>query len=69
MIFGPLIYAILANICYLLGPLVNTLDRSGMPSKRLFRAGLFFSLFLAGLPGAWAVAAWVGTLITGHKLD
>jgi hypothetical protein len=69
MIIGPFFYAILANICYTLGPLFDFIRNDGTPSKRLFKTGLIFSLVLTSLPGLWAVVAWVGTLITGHKLD
>ena len=69
MILGPPVYAVLANCCYFLGPLLNSFDRRGKPNKKLFRTGLFFSLSITALPGLWAVLAWVGTLITGRKLD
>jgi hypothetical protein len=69
MIIGPFFYAILANVCYTLGPLIDFAQNDGTPSKRLFKTGLFFSLAITALPGLWAVIAWVGTLVTGHKLD
>lgn len=69
MIVGPVIYACLANICYSLGPAVDFMSNPGRPRKALFKVGLLFSCFITALPGAWAVAAWVSTLITGHKLD
>jgi hypothetical protein len=69
MIIGPFFYAILANVCYTLGPLIDFAQNDGTPSKRLFKKGLFFSLAITALPGLWAVIAWVGTLVTGHKLD
>ena len=34
-----------------------------------FRVGYLFSLVLTGLPGAWAVAVWLETVVTGHKLS
>jgi hypothetical protein len=30
---------------------------------------MIFSVVLTGLPGVWAVLAWLITVITGHKLD
>jgi hypothetical protein len=69
MILGPPIYAVIANFCYTVGPLFDVLLKRGMPSKGLFRIGLFFSLALTALPGTWAVYCWVHSVITGEKLD
>jgi hypothetical protein len=68
MIVGPFIYVLLANICYTLGPLVDTIFRRGAPRIRLYKSGLIFSGLLTALPGIWAVVAWLITLYTGHKL-
>jgi hypothetical protein len=68
MIFGPVLYAIFANIAYTAGPIFDVAFYSGGPRKELFKVGYLCSLVLTGLPGAWAVAAWLGTVITGHKL-
>lgn len=69
MLFGPFIYAIVANVCYTGGWIVDTLAFQGEPRVGLYKAGVVFSVVLTALPGAWAVVAWVMTLITGHKLD
>jgi hypothetical protein len=69
MIFGPFVYGFLANICYTLGWIVDTASYRGMPRTRLYKAGVIFSIILTSLPGMWAVAAWLMTVITGHKLD
>ena len=69
MIFGPFVYAFMANLCYSLGSLCDSLRRSTKPSKKLFRAGLYFSMALTALPGLWALVAWITTLVTGKKLD
>ena len=69
MIFGPVIYAIIANACYTLGWIADTLSSQSRPRVGLYKAGVVFSVVLTALPGAWAVVAWLMTLITGHKLD
>jgi hypothetical protein len=69
MIFGPFIYGFMANVCYTLGWFVDAVLFRGAPRTRLYKAGVVFSVVLTGLPGAWAVVAWVMTVITGRKLD
>ncbi len=69
MIVGPFFYAIAANICYTLGSLVDFIRNAGVPSKRLFKVGLIFSQVITSLPGFWALITWIGTLVTGQKLD
>lgn len=69
MIIGPFIYAFMANVCYTLGWLVDTIEFRGLPSIRLYKAGVVFSVVLTAMPGVWAVVAWLITVITGHKLD
>jgi hypothetical protein len=69
MIFGPIIYGVMANFCYSLGSIVDLLSYLKRPRTFLFKAGLFFSLALTALPGLWAVAAWLITVYTGKKLD
>ncbi len=69
MIFGPFIYLFLANGCYTLGWLVDTISFRGMPRLRLYKAGVIFSVILTASPGAWAVLAWLTTVVTGQKLD
>jgi hypothetical protein len=68
MIIGPPVYAVIANICYHLGPLLDIVFYAGRPRVGLFKAGLIFSLMLTSLPGIWAIVAWLITLSTGHKL-
>jgi hypothetical protein len=69
MILGPFIYAFIANACYTLGWIADTLSSQSRPRVGLYKAGVVFSVVLIALPGAWAVVAWLMTLITGHKLD
>jgi hypothetical protein len=69
MIVGPPIYAVLANICYSGGSIIDVVFYVGHPRLWLFRAGLYFSLALTALPGIWAVLAWLMTVYTGKKLD
>jgi hypothetical protein len=69
MIFGPFAYAFMANLCYTLVWLVDTVQFRGSPRTKLYKVGVVFSVILTALPGVWAVVAWVMTLITGHKLD
>jgi hypothetical protein len=69
MIFGPFVYAFVANICYTLGWVFDTLAFTGMPRTRLYKAGVIFSAVLTALPGVWAVVAWLMMVISGQKLD
>jgi hypothetical protein len=69
MIFGPFVYAFLANVCYTLGWIADTVSSQSRPRVGLYKAGVIFSVVLTALPGVWAVVAWLMTLITGHKLD
>lgn len=68
MIVGPPLYAIMANICYTVGPFFDaTFCKEGSRVK-LFKLGLLFSLCLTAAPGVWAVLAWLITIYTGRKL-
>ena len=69
MIFGPVLYGIMANICYTFGWILDISAFHGSPRKGLFRAGFIFSLVLTALPGIWAVIAYLITVCTGQKLD
>jgi hypothetical protein len=69
MIVGPFVFCFLANLCYTLGWIVDTLSYTGMPRTRLYKAGVIVSIIFTSLPGVWAVAAWLTTVITGRKLD
>lgn len=69
MILGPFLYAFVANLCYTLGWIVDTVWYRGSPRTELYKAGVIFSIALTALPGAWALAAWITTLITAKKLD
>ena len=69
MIIGPFVYGFLANACYTLGWIVDTIFYRGMPRTRLYKSGLIFSVVLTALPGVWAVVAWLITVYTGRKLD
>ena len=69
MIVGPVIYALIANACYTLGWIADSLSSQSRPRVGLYKAGVIFSIVITALPGVWAVVAWLMTLITGHKLD
>ena len=69
MFISPFLYGFLANVCYAMGWLVDTLFYCGVPRTRLYNAGLIFSMILTALPGFWAVVAWLITVFTGHKLE
>jgi len=69
MLFGPVIYVAIANVCYTLGWVVDTILYNGRPRTRLYKSGLILAVVLAALPGVWAVVAWLITVYTGWKLD
>jgi len=69
MIFGPFVYAIIANICYTLGWIVDTTLFRGSPRTGLYKTGMIFSMVLTALPGAWTLRSLAYTLTTGHQLD
>ncbi len=68
MFFGPFLYGAFANVTYTIGPIFDTALYRGSPRRKIFKAGYFFSLVLTGVPGAWAVVAWLTTSFTGRKL-
>jgi hypothetical protein len=63
MLLGPIIYGLLANVCYTLGWIVDTISYEGTPRTRLYKAGIIFSVVATALPGVWAVVAWLITVI------
>lgn len=69
LVFGPFTYAVLANVCYTFGWLVDAVAYRGTPRIRLYKAGVVFSVLLTAVPGIGAVVAWLMTVITGCKLD
>jgi hypothetical protein len=70
MIIGPFVYSFLANLCFTLGWIVDTILYRRKVRPVLYKAGLIFSVGLTALPGIWAVAAWWAiTVWTGRKLD
>jgi len=69
MFVGPFIYVVAANVCYTLGWILDTVFYIGTPRVKLYKYGMFFSMFVTSLPGAWTLLAWLITLYTGHKLD
>lgn len=69
MIVGPVIYGVVANVCFSFGWIVDTVVYRGRPRAVLYKAGLIFSVVLTALPGIWAIVAWCITLCTGKKLD
>jgi len=68
-IFGSAIYAGIANACYTLGWVADTVSSQRRPRIGLYKTGVVFSVLLTALPDVWAVVAWLMTLITGHKLN
>jgi hypothetical protein len=68
MLFGPFVYGFLANVSYTLGWVMDMVFYRGKPRTHLYKAGMIFSMVLTALPGVWAVAAWIITLIRGEKL-
>jgi len=69
IIIGTAIYLAMANVCYTLGWVVDTIWYNGNPRKRLYQSGLTLAVVLSALPGVWAVVAWLITVCTGRKLD
>jgi len=69
MLTRTVIYVVMANICYKLGWVVDTVWYNGNPRKRLYKSGLILAVVLSALPGVWAVVAWLITVYTGRKLD
>ncbi|HET6179494.1 MAG TPA: hypothetical protein VFE61_21385 [Candidatus Sulfotelmatobacter sp.] len=69
MILGPIVYAILANVCYTFGWILAVVTYNDGPRKALCKAGLIFSIILTALPGVWAIIAYLITVYTGQKMD
>jgi hypothetical protein len=69
IIIGTVMYVAIANVCYTLGWVVDTIWYNGNPRKRLYKSGLTLAVVLSALPGVWAVVAWLITVYTGRKLD
>ena len=69
MIFGALLYGILANIASTAGPIFDLLLFRASARRQLFKADYVASMFVTALPGLWAVIAWVSTLVSGKKPD
>lgn len=64
----PILLAIMANLCYTSGWIIDLVFYSGEPRYFLFKNGLLISCIITLLPGIWAVSLWLTTLISGHKL-
>jgi hypothetical protein len=69
MIFGPPIYAVLANICFTAGWVFDGIFYKGSPRKGLLQTGLWFSIGITALPGLWAIFCYVRAIATGRLLD
>ena len=69
MLFGPVVYGAMANLCFTFGWIGDTIFYRGTPRTRLYRVGVIFSVVLTALPGVWAVVAWLITVYTGRKLE
>jgi hypothetical protein len=59
MILGPILYAIFANLAYSFAATFDTLLLRGAPRRKLLKAGYIVWLVLTGMPGAWALLAWL----------
>lgn len=57
IVFVPIMYGLMANLCFTFGWIVDTVAYRGSPRRWLFKAGLIFSIVLTALPGIWAVVA------------
>jgi hypothetical protein len=53
MLLGPAIYVGMANVCYTLGWVGDTVFYNGRPRIRLYKSALIFAVVLTSLPGAW----------------
>ena len=69
MLSGTVIYVAIANMCYTLGWVVDTVLYNGHPRRRVYKSGMILAVVLTALPGVWAVVAWLITVCTGRKLD
>jgi uncharacterized membrane protein YhdT len=69
MILGPPFYAIMANICYTAGWVVDGVFYKKAPRPRLLQFGFWFSIVLTSLPGLWALYCWIRAVGTGRLLD
>jgi hypothetical protein len=69
LIVFPIVFGVIANLCYTSGWNTDLAFYRGTPRYKLFRVGLIFSIVLASLPGIWAVIAWLFTVCTGKKMD
>ena len=69
IIFGPVLYALIANLCCTRDWIVDVPAYRGSPRKGLFKLRFILSLVLTALPGMWAVVAVLIILYTGPKLD
>lgn len=69
LIMGPALFLGIANICYTFGWMLDVIAYRGTPRKKLFRAGLIFSVVITALPGVWTLVALLITIFTGRKLD
>ncbi len=66
---GVVMCIVIANVCYTLGWVVDTVWYNGCPRMRLYKAGVILAVALAALPGVWATVAWLIAVYTGRKLD
>jgi hypothetical protein len=57
MILGPIVFGILANVCFTFGWIVDSLRYRGGPRHMLYRSGLVLSIVLTSLPGVGVAAA------------
>jgi hypothetical protein len=69
MFLGPPVYAIMANICYTGGSIIDRVFYKKTPRPRLLQFGFWFSIFLTALPGLWALYCWIEAVRTGKLRD
>lgn len=60
VLIGIPLFAIAANVCYTLGPIVSLVGRlNEKTQERLYIAGFAFSMALTFLPGIWWLILWM----------
>jgi hypothetical protein len=68
MIIGPLLDGLFANVAYTAGPIFDEIFYREKPRRQLFKAVYTFAVVVTGLPGVWALVAWLSTVITEAKI-
>jgi hypothetical protein len=69
VVLGPVLYALMANLGYTFGWLLDVTAYRGSPRKGFSKVGLIFCVILTALPGIWAITGLLITIYTGRKLE